>query len=178
MPKYTIDFSGSGAEVSLFHLNKEQKKALKALGKQLDESKVKEIMKIEDVKQPRYDYDRYAGIDWYPPTFRISVYDEDGRLIWESDDEVDLDEVDYEIEEVLFSMPEKNILLVVQKFEGFFKKYALETDGEIDPYKLITNNIFGETKNLIEDLRYDNQELEVVSKGGYKLLEGYEFIVR
>jgi hypothetical protein len=89
-----------------------------------------------------------------------------------------LDLVESEMGEVIFSMPEKNILLVVQKFEGFFKKYTLETDEEIDPYKLITNNIFGETKNLIEDLRYDNQELEVVSKGGYTLLEGYEFIVR
>lgn len=167
MKKYKIKLSGRGAECYLHNLTESKKEQLLELDIENDESdidyeQINEILNVDHYDQTD---DIITGVYNNPENFHITVMDNSGNTIWESEDSY------------VFNLPDdldanyrdhyKDNQLTVQNYiKGDFFEYELEIKEDFNPQKLTP--IFTEVNevvDLITGLRYNGKELEVVEFG-------------
>lgn len=168
MKKYKVLLGGRGADVYLHQLDENQKNELVNLGIE-DESKIinydklNEILKVSDWSDSE---EVFTGLYPSSSAYIISVYDENKKLVWESDNEfymeIGEDDEDYNI------LDKENYLLIENYVKGTIKEYILEIEEEFDSNKFTFQSIdINEKIELIIGLKYDNKELELEEWGDY-----------
>jgi len=157
--RYMILLEGVGAEVYVHDLDEEQKDQLQELGEELDRTDILEVLGVDDLRVKR-DGAYFSGIEPYPQAYHISVYDLEGTLVWESDDEFFMDDIGDEEDEELFSMRTEDVLLYREEFEGLFKVFMLDIADGFDPERLnfLSLNICGHYL-LMDKLTYFDSAL-------------------
>lgn len=168
--KYNIEVNGKGAEAFIFKITQEQYEFFSDNGIEEDE------LQHDDI------FDK-LGVEYYSDTddvltglyngknhgehILITVTDENGEVVWESEEEFDFEEV-----EEHYEYNDGDYLLVEDYQKGNFFNYTIELDEEFDPQLLsckIVELLDGRSE-LITDIRYDGQEMtkeygDTTSKG-------------
>ena len=94
MKYYKIILSGKGAEVFPFKLKDDQYEVLRDKGVEMDELEYDEITGILDVES-YFDCPNESLLGTYPNSFRVTVQDQEGNLVYESD-KFDPEKCDFE----------------------------------------------------------------------------------
>jgi hypothetical protein len=157
--KYKISISGRGADMYVHKLNDEQKEILSESANGIY---IKTSMEYEEINEilgyPCDESDDvFAGV-FYDADWVILVHDENGELVFESDDDWHFNpEIDPH-DESLFE--EEGYLIVESYCRGTFFEYELETD-EFDPNKLEPVLVeLNERFQLLKGVIYDGQEMD------------------
>jgi hypothetical protein len=158
--KYKISISGRGADMYIHKLNEEQQNVLSEASV---DNVIKSKMEYEDINEvlghPADESDDvYAGV-YYNGEWVILVHDENGKLVFESDEDWHFNpEIDPH-HESLFE-EEVGYLIVESYSKGTFFEYELETD-EFDPNKLEPVVVeLNERFELLKGVLYDGQEMD------------------
>ena len=158
--KYKITLGGRGAYVYVHQLNEEQREILteaevdNVVKSKMDYEEINEVMGKEvDASE-----DVFGGVYNNPTDYILKVTDENGEVVFESDEDWDFNpDVDYH-HDSLFE--EGNYLIVEAYSKGTFLEFELETD-EFDPNKLEPVVVeINERIDILKGLYYDGQELE------------------
>lgn len=164
MKTYTVILGGNGAECFVHQINQEQKEQLYDMGLEDDTNEVDwdELTNILDVEEWDYSDETYSGPYNNPKSLRITVMDDNDSKVWESSDEDYLQSEDDDIVNIEI----ENALMIEMYTKGVYKTYKLVIPEEFDPSKLSPTIIeINEEIELIDDLKYDNQVMEIVEYG-------------
>ena len=144
--KYTIDVSGKGGEAFIFKLNKEQYEFLQDSGIE-DDLMEQDYMDTNDIISGLYNGSEYI---------MITVTDESGEVVWQSDDNFEFEEI-----EDYYQYNDDNYLLVEDYQKGNFFIYTLETDEDFNPDLLSAKvvELLDGRSELITDLKYNGEEM-------------------
>lgn len=155
MKKLTIEVYGKGCESFIHKLSNEQFRILskrKVTKNKMDEYEIQDILGVDSIT----DTDNIL-IGLYPGSINIKVIDEDGGLIWESDDDFEFSDYD---EEYLFY---DNEYLMVQDYQkGLFFSYQLELHEEFNENLLIACNseVLDGVADIVTDIKYGDIEMQ------------------
>lgn len=165
MKTYKITLGGLGAELHIHQINEEKKELLKEMDVENNKSKfdLDEINKVLEVENWDYSDETYSGAYDNPSSYFISVEDEQGETIWETNDDSHLNDADFDD---YISIEKENSLLIEHYVKGNFKEYTLSIPDTFDPEKLtpVVTEV-NETVSVITDLKYDNKEMEIFDYG-------------
>ena len=173
--KYNIEVNGRGAEAFIFKISKEQYEFFSENGieeDELDHETIYENLGVEcysetdDVLTGLYNGKNHGE------HVLITVTDEDGQVVWESEEDFDFEEV-----EDHYEYNDSDYLLVEDYQKGNFFNYTLETDEDFNPELLsckIVELLDGRSE-LITDIRYDGQLME--KDYGDTSSKGYTYIL-
>ena len=171
MKKYKIEISGKGSEVMVFHLNDDQKTKLlngDVEGEGMSNDEVLEVLEVDDFFDSE---DILIGLYPNPHLMSITVYNENGDKVWESDEDFNLqsDDVEY-----LYDSPDT--LIVEDYIKGTPFVYELEIEEDFDPKHLepIVVSV-AEIIELMTDLKYNNVILSPFREFGDYWSKGLSF---
>ena len=170
MSKYKISIEGYGAEITIGSVTEEEKAILNNDEKDLVEIVNEDLEEICGWSEIDDQFHGWGATD----VFTITVEDEEGKVIYEIDNDDmykhDTDEFelfDFECPEI---DEEQELLMCVSSEKGTFFLGDIEVDGEFDITKLritiasdieVGENYFGE---IITGVYYDGEEID--SYGG------------
>jgi hypothetical protein len=174
MKKYKISISGHGADCYIYRLNEEQNEALTEGCVDEGDMSMDEIL---DVLEKEYitDTDELVqGVYTDPESYKITVTDDSGQLVWESDDETDLTP---QIGDSEITYDEPQTLICEDILKGEFFNYELELEEDFNPEKLtpILQHV-GDMVTIMTGFRYDGKKMEVSEFGDY-WDKGYNFFL-
>lgn len=167
--KYTLNISGRGAEYFLHKLTSDQYDNLIELDlEQAEHDQVSEILEIDSILETEH---IITGAFTNPESVNITVENETGEMIWETDD-VTLLGFDYRQLEL-----DADYLVVQDYMKGDFQQFEIYTQ-EFDPEKLefIVTEI-GYELECITRIKYDGEEIEPADFGDTSSKGIYYFIV-
>ncbi len=170
MKKYKLVLGGRGADIFIHPVNEEQKEKLQEMGVDNDspESNIDldELTDLLEVDSWDYADETYTGSYCSPESYHIQVLDENEEVVWRSDDDFYMNEGEDEGD---YTFIEKENILVIEHYvKGTFKEYELNIEGEFDPEKLSFKRVdVHEYVEVITDLKYDGQSLELDEHGDY-----------
>ena len=90
--KYTIDVSGKGGEAFIFKLSKEQYEFLQDSGVEDDLMKHDDIYKTLEIEDYMDTNDIVSGLYNGSEYIMITVTDESGEVVWQSDDDFEFED--------------------------------------------------------------------------------------
>jgi hypothetical protein len=156
MKKYKIHLSGKGSEVLVYSINGEQKQKLKEFdfdSSEIDFGNLSPILGVEFI----HDSDiSYTGPYSEPTDYFIEVKDEDGNLVWQSDDNFYPDDVNFNCVH-----DNEDVLLIEDYSKGEFYTFDLEIDEDFDFNKLYLKiTEIGDMVEVITGLFYDSKDLD------------------
>lgn len=158
---YNILVGGRGAEAYVHNLTPEQTQKLVELGDLNDGVESDQI--LEAIEKEFFDDadENYVGAYDTPDSYQIVVTDENGKTVFQSDEEFYFEDKHDDEEDYIFVADENNTLIVEDCVKGCFFKCKVEVDGEFDITKLttITTDV-GEYFEIITGLKYDGEVLE------------------
>lgn len=156
--RYMVLMAGKVAQVHVHYMEADQRDRIEALGDEPDVARIQEILNVDDLSTTQGD-SLFTGIGTSRGDCRISVFDRDGALVWESGDGFDLDTGGGD-GEIGFPFRTEDVMLYREDFQGLYKVYMLDMQGEFDPVKLGYKpvNVCGRY-HLIGDLVYGEGEL-------------------
>lgn len=161
MKKYTVTLAGRGAEVFVHKIDEEQKSKLKDMNIEeedtdIDWEKLSEILKVDNWD---YSEETYTGIYTSPTAHHIIVMDEEDKIVWESDEEY---EMEVSEDEDYIDIYKENVLLIEHSVKGDFKSFVIETEEKFNPLKLTPEiTEINESVQIVTGLRYDGVKLEL-----------------
>jgi hypothetical protein len=157
--KYKIILGGRGSENYIYKLTSEQYDQVSELD--LEEIETDDILPIIQKEDPFDTDDIICGAYNDSDCLYITIHDESGQEIWNSDSNGYLNQ-DY-----IDVYNDSDYLVVQDNIKGQFKEYELDLN-EIDPSKLtlIVNTISNQI-DVVTGLKYDNVELDPVDYGDY-----------
>jgi hypothetical protein len=153
--KITIEVWGKGCEAFLHKITEEQLDTLSDGGVEDDQMSVEEIEEVLEIDSITDTDNISTGV--YPDSFNIKVLNEDGNILWESDDNFEFSE--YE-DQYLYN--DDKYLMIQEYQKGHFFTYTLEIDGEFDPSLLIAKNteLLDGVAEIITDINYSGVDME------------------
>jgi len=160
--RYKVVVSGRGAECYIHKIEEEQRQKLHESDVEsgdCDPEVISEIVNKYDIFESD---DIYLGPYNDPENFIIQVYNENDDLIWESKNDHEFEDHDYQF---LF---ETDIALIIEDYsKGQFFQYEIELDEEFDPKSLkpIVSEI-GERIEIITDFTYNGTDLSLFKEFG------------
>lgn len=160
--KYRIVVSGRGGECYIHTLEEEQKIKLHESDVENDGCEPEVISEVLN-KYDVFDTDNiYLGPYNDPENFIIQVYNENDDLIWESKNDHEFEDYDYQ-----YLFETEKSLIVEDYSKGQFYEYELELDEEFDPKSLkpIVSEI-GERVEIITDFTYNGTDLSFFKEYG------------
>jgi hypothetical protein len=152
--KYKIEVNGKGGEAFIHKLTDEQYESLQ------DGCVEDDLMDIDQISE-------VLGVDFldtdtiitgiYQGSLSIKVRDESDNLVWESDEEFDFEDYEYD-----YKYNDGRYLSIEDYIKGNFFNYVLETDDDFNPELLTAQlvELLDGRSELITDIRYNNQEME------------------
>lgn len=160
MKKYKLYLGGRGAEIYIHSINQEQKEKLQEM--KIEEKDVPvDWDKLNEVLGVEWDYsdDTYTGAYDNPSAYHITVFDDEDKEVFSSDDDFYMDGSDSEDD---YTYVEKDNILVVEHYvKGTFKEYELEVEESFIPEKLTPTVVeINEAISVITGLKYDGKEIE------------------
>ena len=168
MKTYKLILSGRGADIFIHPVNEEQRQKFIDMDIMADDAEVDldEVTKILGVDSWDYADETYTGSYCSPESYHIQVLDENEEVVWRSDDDFYMNEGEDEGD---YTFIEKENILVIEHYvKGTFKEYKLNIEGEFDPEKLSFKRVdVHEYVEVITDLKYDGQSLELDEYGDY-----------
>ena len=160
--RYKVVVNGRGAECYVHLLEDEQRQKLHESDVENDNCEPEVISEIVN-KNDIFDTDDiFLGPFNDPENFIIQVYNENDDLIWESKNNHEFEDHDFEY---LF---ENDKSLIVEDYtKGQFYFYEIELDEEFDPKKLkpVVSEI-GERVEIITDFTYNGTDLSFFKEYG------------
>ena len=166
--RYMVFMEGNVARVHLHSLEAERRDRIEALGDEPDVSRIQEIPDVDDPAKKHGDFHR-TGMGTSPGDCRISVFDRDGGLVWESEEGFTISGA---VGDGGFPFPlrTEDVLLYREDFQGLYKVYMLDAEGEFDPAKLSCNPvILCGRHRLIGELLYGEGDLLHVEDTGQQV---------
>lgn len=164
--KYNIEVSGKGAEAFIHKLTEEQYESLQDGGVEddaMDQDEINEVLGCDFLETDEMVSGIYPGGE----NIWIKVTDEDGEVVWESDEDFDFEE--YEDE---YKYNDTTYFSAEDYQKGNFFNYVLETDEEFNPELLcaVVLEVLDGRSELIIDIKYNGQEMkkeygDTISKG-------------
>jgi hypothetical protein len=168
MKTYKLILSGRGADIFIHPVNEEQRQKFIDMDIMADDAEVDldEVTEILGVDSWDYADETYTGSYCSPEGYHIQVLDENEEVVWKSDDDFYMNEGEDEGD---YTFIEKENILVIEHYvKGTFKEYELNIEGEFDPEKLSFKRVdVHEYVEVITDLKYDGQSLELDEYGDY-----------
>jgi hypothetical protein len=160
--RYKVVVSGRGVECYVHLLEDEQRQRLfesDVENDNCDSDVVSEIIGKNDIFETD---DIFLGPFNESDSFIIKVYNENNDLIWESEDDHEFEDHDYE-----FIFEDDKSLIVQDYTKGEFYQYDIELDEEFDPKKLkpIVTEI-GERVEIITNFTYNEIDLSLFKEYG------------
>ena len=154
--KYTIEVNAKGAEAFIHKITQEQYDNFQESGLEDDAMDVDEINEVLGVDFLETE-EIITGIYPSSENIWITVTNEAGEVVWESDEDFDFAEYknEYKFNDDLYFSAED-----YQK--GNFFNYQLETDEEFNPELLsaVLVEILDGRSDLIVDVLYDDKEMK------------------
>lgn len=167
MKKYKITLSGRGADCYVYHLTDDQYQKLDEGGVSEDKMSMDEILEVLGTDFISDTDDIVLGAYYDSDLHYFSVHDENGNLVWESNQDWDA-ETNEEFPDWEIVHDEEKTLICEDILKGEFSSFILETEEDFDPTKLtVIVEEVGEIVALITGVRYDGQKLEVDEFGDY-----------
>ena len=155
MKKYKIEISGKGGEVYVFNLTDDQKQRLLDGDIMDDGMSVDEIYEVLEVEDFFESDETIIGLYPNPYLVGISVYNESGIKVWESDENLNL-----QSEEVEYKHDNPNTLIVEDYIKGTPIVYEIEIEGDFNPKHLVPEIVsVAETVELVVGFKYNNVDL-------------------
>jgi len=157
--KYTLKITGHGGDNYLHKLSQEQYDKLSQLDlEESDQDELCEILKVESVTETDYSI---LGAYTDPESFYIIVTDESGNVVFESDEDTDLN---YKFNQLQL---EGDFFVAHDYVKGDFQEFEIEDESfDLDKLNLVVTEI-GYELEAITRIIYDGHELEPVDYGDY-----------
>ena len=157
--KYNIEVSGRGCEAFIFKLDEDQHNILLDGDVEGDQMSVEEVCGVlgiddffstDDCLTGLYNGKNHGEYLW------IKVTDEDGNVVWESEENFDFEEI-----EDYYEFNDGNFLLVEDYQKGNFFNFTLETDEDFNPLLLSGKviELLDGRQELITDMKYNGEEM-------------------
>lgn len=169
--KYTIEVNGRGGESFIHKISQEQYEQLQDGGVEddaMDSDEINEVLGVDFLETD----DIISGIYNDGESIWITVRDEDGEVVWESDDDFDFSEYEdkyYYNDTTYFNAEDYQ--------KGNFFNYVLEIDEDFNPELLsaVLVELLDGRSELITDLKYNGEEMlkdygDTTSKGFHYML--------
>jgi hypothetical protein len=168
--KLTIEIWGKGSEAFLHKITEDQFETLAEGGiedDEMDHDEVSEVLQLDTFLDTD---DIVSGV--YHDSFTIKVIDENGLVVWESDN---YEFGEYE-EKYLYN--DDKYLMIDDYQKGNFFNYQLEIEDDFDPTLLVaeTTELLDGVLELITGIKYGDIEMDkdygdTISKGfNYSLI--------
>lgn len=170
MRYYKITLGGRGAEVFPFKLNDDQYEVFRDKGVEMDELEHDEITGILDVES-YFDCPNDSLLGVYPRSFYLTVQDQEGNVIYETD-KFDPEKCDFE--EIYCD--EDRYLMVEDYLKGDHVVYDIPLEEEFDINKLRFKSFdVGCRVEIVTDILYDDKEYEIYKSFGDMSSKGYYY---
>lgn len=157
--KYILKISGRGGENYLHKLSKEQYDKLSDLDlEEVDQDQITEILQIESVVETDYSI---LGAYTDPESVFITVTDESGNLVFESNEDTDLN---YKFNQLQL---DGDYFVSQDYVKGQFQEFEFESESfDLKKLNLVVTEI-GYELEAVTRIIYDGQEIEPVDYGDY-----------
>ena len=155
MKKYIINVLGRGAECYVHKLTPEQKSKLDDINTGTGDEDSEEIASILGINDVYETDDIHLGPYTDSEHYMIQVYDENGNMVWESQNDHLFEEEEYQ--GIYFN---EDVLIVEDYSKGEFYSYDLEIEDDFDPKKLTPLILdLSEVCEIITELNYNEKPL-------------------
>lgn len=160
--KFKINLSGKGGECYLFPLTDEQLQYLsdnEVENDNMDIDEIQSYLKIEDIGESNLIVTGpYAESD----TLYITVEDEDGNQIFNSEDDDELLDIIFENSNWIGTEYDNQDFLAIEDYvKGNFYSFEIELDEpfEADKLSLVITEL-AESREIVSNILYDGRELD------------------
>lgn len=170
MKYYKITLSGRGAEVFPFKIDEDQYQVFREKGVEHDELENDEICGILDV-ETYFDCPNDSLLGIYPMSFRLTVQDENGDIVY--DTEV-LDSEKCDFEEIYCDEGKYLIIEDYIKGDGVVYDIPLEEDFDIEKLRFKSFDI-GCRVEIVTDILYDEKDYNIYKSFGDMSSKGYYY---
>ncbi len=170
MKYYKITLGHKGSEIYPFKLNTEQYTTFQEKRVEFDEMEYEQICEVLGVED-YFDSPLDSLMGPYPETFYMKVEDEDGNLIYETD-EFNYDKSDYE--EKYCSQEAYLIIEDYCKGEHLVYDIPLEEDFDIEKLRFEVKDV-GCRVEIVTDILYDDKKFEIYKSFGDTSSKGYYY---
>jgi hypothetical protein len=170
MKYYKFTLGHRGAEVYPFKLNTEQYNTFQDKRVEFDEMDYDQICEVLGVES-YFDSELDTLIGPYPETFYMKVEDEDGNLVYETE-ELDREKCDYE--EKYCS---QDAYLIIEDYcKGNILVYdiPLEEDFDVEKIRFEVKDV-GCRVEIVTDMFYDDKRYEIYKSFGDMTSKGYYY---
>ena len=165
MKYYKITLGGRGAEVYPFKLNDDQYEVFREKGVEMDElghDEITDILKVESY----FDCPNETLMGVYPNSFHLTVEDQEGNLVYETD-KCDFEEI---------YCDEDKYLIVEDNLKGQHVVFDIPLEEEFDINKLRFKSFdVGCRVEIVTDILYDDKEYDIYKSYGDTWGKGYYF---
>jgi hypothetical protein len=170
MKYYKITILGRGAEVFPFQVDEDQYNVFREKGVEHDELDNDEICGILDVES-YFDCPNESLLGVYPMSFKLTVQDENGDLIYETET---LDSNKCDFEEIYCD--EGKYLIIEDYVKGDALVYDIPLEENFDIEKLRFKSFdIGCRVEIVTDILYDDKEYNIYKSFGDMTSKGYYF---
>lgn len=170
MKYYKITLSGKGAEVFPFKLKDDQYEVFRDKGVEMDELEYDEIIGILDVES-YFDCPNESLLGTYVNSFRMTVQDQEGNIVYETD-KFNPEKCDFE--EIYCD--EDAYLIIEDYVKGDHVVYDIPLDEDFDINKLRFKSFdVGCRVEIVTDILYDDKEYEIYKSFGDMSSKGYYY---
>lgn len=170
MKYYKITLSGRGAEVFPFKIDEDQYQVFREKGVEHDELENDEICGILDV-DTYFDCPNDSLLGIYPMSFRLTVQDENGGIVY--DTEI-LDSQKCDFEEIYCDEGKYLIIEDYIKGDGVVYDIPLEEDFDIEKLRFKSFDI-GCRVEIVTDIVYDDKDYNIYKSFGDMSSKGYYY---
>lgn len=170
MKYYKITLSGRGAEVFPFKIDEDQYEVFREKGVEHDELENDEICGILDV-DTYFDCPNDSLLGIYPMSFRLTVQDENGGIVY--DTEI-LDSQKCDFEEIYCDEGKYLIIEDYIKGDGVVYDIPLEEDFDIEKLRFKSFDI-GCRVEIVTDIVYDDKDYNIYKSFGDMSSKGYYY---
>lgn len=173
MKKYKISLYCKGSESYIYKINEEQKNKLIEIDVEKTSPNfedIKDILSVDDISDTEQ---ILLGAYNDPGLYTIQVEDENGNVIWESSENYDNDDVDYES---LFG--DEDILIIEDYIKGqpFFYEIELEEEFNSGNIGLVVKDIC-EIIEIIVGITYNGNDLSYYKDYGDYWSKGLNYYI-
>jgi hypothetical protein len=154
--KYKVSIIGRGSETYVFPISEEQKQKFTEMNIEKTSLPLDEVLPVLDIEWLGDGELSFLGPYAEPEFYHIQVEDENGEVVWESDNSFYADDNEYQS-----VYDNGNYLLVEDYSKGTFFTYELDLEGEFNPdlVKLVLKEI-GEKVELLVGITYNDYDIE------------------
>lgn len=173
MKKYKISLFCKGSESYIYKISEEQKNKLIEIDVEKTAPNFEDIKDILSIDYLSDTDDILLGAYNDPELYTIQVEDEDGHVIWESSENYENSDVNYEL---LFS--NEDILIIEDYIKGQPFFYEIELEDEFNPENLglIVKDIY-EIIEIIVGITYNGEDLSYCKDYGDYWSKGLNYYI-